>query len=410
MRAEDDKVRPVRELAPELRAIYDLARSAQGAHEVHDLLDRICRSVADTFGFERTGISRYVLETNEVQLITAHGLALDRVRDLPSALDEWPYLRRALETRDLVMIADVRTDAAMPAGVPEEYGVISVLALPLISKDRCFGFLSADRGGRPFALDEGSEAVLRTMGVMAASFLEQALLHQEMQHLDQLKTTFIALASHELRTPASAIYGISSTLERRGDELDHEQLVELRKALYVQSERMRSLVDQLLDLSRLEAKATKIAPQPLQVRSRVESLVQTVAPDRSADVQIDIPDDLEAVADANAFDRIVSNLITNAFRYGNPPVILSAAQQDRHFRLAVEDRGRGVSAEFVPQLFERFSRSHASMAHSEGAGLGLSIAQSYAHAHGGELLYEPAEPTGARFELVLPRPQAEKPL
>jgi signal transduction histidine kinase len=69
-----------------------------------------------------------------------------------------------------------------------------------------------------------------------------------------------------------------------------------------------------------------------------------------------------------------------------------------------------VSTEFVPQLFERFSRSHASMAHSEGAGLGLSIAQSYAHAHGGELLYEPAEPTGARFELVLPRPQAEKPL
>src|SRR5918911_1073044 len=252
MRAEDDNVRPVRELAPELRAIYDLARSAQGAHEVHDLLQRICTSVADTFGFERTGISRYVPETNEVQLVTAHGLALDeRVRDLPSSLDEWPYLRRALETRDLVMIADVRTDAAMPAGVPEEYGVVSVLALPLISKDRCLGFLSADRGGRPFTLDEGSEAVLRTMGVMAASFLEQALLHQEMRHLDQLKTNFIALASHELRAPASAIYGISSTLERRGDELDRDQLVELRKALYVQSERMRSLVDQLLDLSRL---------------------------------------------------------------------------------------------------------------------------------------------------------------
>ena len=108
--------------------------------------------------------------------------------------------------------------------------------------------------------------------------------------------------------------------------------------------------------------------------------------------------------DPNAFDRIVSNLIVNATRYGAAPIEISAEQRDRHFRLRVEDHGHGVPAEFVPQLFERFTRSSsAGAARTEGAGLGLAIAKSYAQAHGGDLLYEDASPHGARFELVLPR-------
>ena len=115
-----------------------------------------------------------------------------------------------------------------------------------------------------------------------------------------------------------------------------------------------------------------------------------------------MPAELETFADLDAFDRIVSNLITNAFRYGDPPVRIQAEQQDRHFRLAVEDSGEGVNPEFVPHLFERFTRSDESKQAAEGAGLGLSIAQSFARAHGGDLIYKPVEPNGARFELVLP--------
>ncbi len=106
--------------------------------------------------------------------------------------------------------------------------------------------------------------------------------------------------------------------------------------------------------------------------------------------------------DRNALDRIVSNLVTNAFRYGQPPVIVHAEQSDRHFRLTVEDRGQGVLAEFVPDLFERFTRAEGTRHSAGGSGLGLAIARSYARAHGGDLLYEDAAPHGARFQLVLP--------
>ena len=127
-----------------------------------------------------------------------------------------------------------------------------------------------------------------------------------------------------------------------------------------------------------------------------------VAGERAGEVTIAVPSGLEALVDQDAFDRIVSNLIVNATRYGAPPIEISAEQRDRHFRLTVTDHGHGVPAEFVPQLFERFTRSGASRERGEGAGLGLAIAKSYAQSHGGDLLYEELRPHGARFQLVLP--------
>jgi signal transduction histidine kinase len=268
----------------------------------------------------------------------------------------------------------------------------------------------------PYAPFFGSEEfdLLGSLGTFALLAVERTRLfaHERearlaLEEADELKSQFIALASHELRTPAAVIHGLAQTLHMRGDELSASQVERLRETLHAQTDRMRRLVDQLLDLSRLEAGGIKIDPEPFWVRSRIEELVLTVASERTGEVTIDVPPDLEAVADPNAFDRIVSNLIVNALRYGSPPVSIVAEQRDRHFRLTVEDRGAGVAPEFVPQLFERFTRSDAPGRESpgrEGAGLGLAIAKSYAHAHGGDLLYEQATPRGARFRLVLPRP------
>jgi signal transduction histidine kinase len=132
-----------------------------------------------------------------------------------------------------------------------------------------------------------------------------------------------------------------------------------------------------------------------------------VAGERATEIDIAVPPDLQTVVDSDAFDRVVSNLIVNALRYGEAPVTVYAEQPDRYFRLSVEDRGTGVPREFIPQLFERFTRDRKSQDRSAGAGLGLAIALSYAQAHGGELLYEEAEPHGARFKLVLPAKRPE---
>jgi signal transduction histidine kinase len=311
-------------------------------------------------------------------------------------------MKQALETGEAVVSAGVRRERAIPRDVAAQFGTGALMTLPLISQGRCLGFLSADRGGAPLELDESALAGLTTIGVLAASFLERALVHEELLRVDRLKSNFIALASHELRAPAAVVYGISATLRLRGHELPEEQLEELRDALHEQSERFYRLVEQLLDLSRLEARSIRIEPKRFGVRRMLEELVLAYASERSPEVEVDVPPDLEARADPEAFERIVGNLIGNAMRYGDPPIRVTAEQRDRHFRVAIEDRGRGVPPEFAPHLFERFTRGYQSGERARGAGLGLSIAQSYAQAHGGKLIYEPAKPTGARFELVLP--------
>ena len=264
----------------------------------------------------------------------------------------------------------------------------------------------------PFFGDE-EFATLRTLGALAQLALDRArLFNQEqdarlaLEQADELKSNFVALAAHELRTPVAVIHGVIETIDRRGPELAAGQRAQLDETLRAQTVRLKLLVEQLLDLSRLDAHAVAIDPQRFAVRPRVEEIVSIAAGERARDVVVDVPGDLEATIDPAAFDRILSNLVTNALRYGKPPVTVFARQGDGRLEVAVEDRGEGVPSEFVPALFERFSRSDAARPRGPGTGLGLAIARSYAEAHQGRLRYRHAEPHGARFEVVLPAEQA----
>ena len=260
----------------------------------------------------------------------------------------------------------------------------------------------------PFFGDE-ELATLRTLGSLTELALDRARLFSQeqaarraLEEADELKMNFVALAAHELRTPAAVIHGVVETLERRADQLEEEQRADLEQMLRVQAGGLKSLVEQLLDLSRLDAHAVAIAPTRLAVRQRVEEVVELIAGTRVGEVEIDVPPDLEAIVDPDAFDRIISNLVANALRYGQSPIRVTAERENGRLQVAVEDCGDGVPQEFVPRLFERFSRSDPSRRRAGGTGLGLAIAHSYAQAHRGELRYRDAQPHGARFELVLP--------
>ena len=389
----------MRELTPELRALYDLARdAAQGGIGADELLERVCVATVDSLGFERCGVGRFDPETKEITPVVAHGARLDEAPTV--SLDEQPLLQLALERGEAVL-ADARGSEGLAPALTEQFGVGTVLVVPLLAEGHCLGFLAADRGGAPFDLDKSALDLMTTIGAFGAALLHRAIESTELENVNEIARNFIALASHELRTPAAVVHGIASTLHLRGDLLDPEQLTQLRATLYQQTDRLRRLVDQLLDLSRLEANAISISVTNFPVRRRVEELVLMLAGDNASEIELRIDPSLETVADPEAFDRIVSNLLTNALRYGSPPVLVDARQTDRHFRLAVEDRGEGVAGDFVPHLFERFARGDPGRG-AGGSGLGLSIAKSYARAQGGDLLYGEASPSGARFELVLP--------
>ena len=377
------------ETVPDSRHGLDIVErvslAGRGGVTAADFLDDVCAEMADEFDCDSVTALRYDTEAEEVLQVASAGRGA-RDRAHPQPIASVALLAEALENGSLVLqsVGDVT----------------SAFALPLISGGQCLGFLSGTRGiaglrARP------DEDALETVGVVVATLLENANVRDDIQHRNVLKSEFIALAVHELRNPLSGIYGIAVTLNEREDRLTKAQIHALRQTLVEQAIRMRNLAEQLLDLSRVDLGAIRISPERLRLRRKIEELVRPLADSLPGTVKIAVPPELEVVVDPVALDRMLSNLIANSLRHGEPPVMVTAEQRDRHLRLAVEDRGRGVPGEFVPRLFQRFARSEPTGV-GDGSGLGLTIAQAYARAHGGEIVYEQAEPHGARFEVVLP--------
>ena len=369
-----------------LDAVQRISVAGRGGAKASAFLEDVCDAVAEAFEFDSVAAVRYEAEAEGVGDVAFAGAAPADHADFEPAAS-LSLLAGARETQQLVLLS---------AG-----DVTTAFALPLISGDRCLAVLHGTREAT-VSPDETDLDDLASVGVVAATLLEDALAREEMNAYDMLKSEFVALAAHELRNPLTSIYGISVTLSERGDELADSQRLMLQDALREQTIRTRNLVEQLLDLSRLDLQAVQISPVSLRLRPKIEELVRPIADAQLNAVTIAVPPDLEAVVDPAALDRMLSNLVANSLRHGKPPITISADRQDRHLRLAVEDRGEGVPREFVPRLFDRFARSPEARRRGDGSGLGLAIAQAYARAHGGEIVYEPAVPHGARFEVVIP--------
>lgn len=212
---------------------------------------------------------------------------------------------------------------------------------------------------------------------------------------------FVALAAHELRTPATAVYGVLETLAERWRELDAGARDELLARGVEQGERLRRLLEELLDLSRLEAGALGVEPREVALGPALAEIAGSVLA-TSEGVAIDVPDGLVATVDPTVLERVVSNLVVNASRHGVPPIRVEARLEEGQLRVAVEDAGPGVPPELEETLFDSFARGGDSAGH----GLGLAIARAYARAHGGDLTYVPRE-AGARFELSIPQQTRE---
>jgi signal transduction histidine kinase len=302
--------------------------------------------------------------------------------------------RIAAEGQPIVLEDVGRADIYNP--LLREKGIKSLLGAPLLARGNPIGVVHVGTL-QPRKFTPEDVHLLQLVAERAGLVIERSRVHEDILRLDQLKLDFVAIASHELRTPATSVYGIVATLRERGDSLPAAQREQLQEVLWEQADRLRQLIEQLLDLSRLDARAHIIDPRRLSVRTVVDDVVAALARHRPADVIVDVDSELDAVLDPVAFDRAFSNLLSNALRHGAPPVLVTAERRDRHLRVSVEDAGPGVPEELVPRLFDRFERGDD----APGSGLGLAIAKAYAHAHGGDIVYD-AGTRGARFLLVIP--------
>jgi signal transduction histidine kinase len=309
------------------------------------------------------------------------------------------FAGRIAAARRPVVLDDVdHADVLNP--VLREKGIKSLAGVPLITHDEVLGVVHVGTLTPRLFTPEDVE-LLEVVAQRAAVAIDRSLAHEQVLRLTELQRDFISLAAHELRTPVTTVYGLAATLARR--DLPAETEKELRETLYRQSERMSRLVEQLLDMSRLDAASIEVSPELVALKPELEAIVRLSAAGREREVLIETPGTDDVVVDRSVLERVVGNLVTNALRHGAPPIRLVARQTDTHLRIVVEDNGEGVDPQFVPHLFDRFRRSEHARQAGTGAGLGLTIARAHARAHGGDVLYHAADGEGAMFELVIPR-------
>ncbi|HEY5660709.1 MAG TPA: GAF domain-containing sensor histidine kinase [Gaiellaceae bacterium] len=376
-----------------LQAVTDAALAHLGLDE---LLDELLTRIRDALEADTSALLMLDTEREELVARAAKGLEeeVERGTRIPYGKG---FAGRIAATRDIVMIEDVDHSYVLNP-ILHEKGVKSLLGAPLLVGDKVLGVVHVGTlTPRIFSADDAD--LLRVVSARAAIAIDRALAYDEVVRLTELQREFVSLAAHELRTPAATVYGLAATLAHR--QLAPEMVEQLQQTLHEQAERMSRLVEQLLDMSRLDAAAIRVDPEPLALRSELQHIVHATALGREHLVEIDAPD-TTVVADRAVLERVIGNLLTNALRYGAEPIRIVAHETESQLCISVRDSGTGIDPDFVPQLFDRFQRSDAARQSGTGAGLGLSIARLYARAHGGDLVYEPEGDSGARFDLVLP--------
>lgn len=221
------------------------------------------------------------------------------------------------------------------------------------------------------------------------------------KRVEEFRSRFVANAAHELRTPISGVMGFAEMLRDR-DRLSPEQVDQCVEALNRSSERLYGLVQNLLDLSRLDEGRLTFTLQAVGLEAAVRLAVATNPP-RGKNVQIAIPEDLEVLADPERLQQVLGNLLTNAYQYGGSRIDIEAKTQADEASVSVADDGPGIPPDFAAYLFEPFRRGMEAEGRP-GSGLGLSIVRSLVEAFGGGIHYEPNQPRGARFIMRLRQP------
>ncbi|MEJ8547556.1 ATP-binding protein [Brevibacillus borstelensis] len=226
--------------------------------------------------------------------------------------------------------------------------------------------------------------------------------------VDRLKNDLISLASHEFKTPITSIKGSIETLLRSDAKWDEEFKQELLEGVHEDIRRIQELVNDWLDISKIDAGAMGIQREPIRVAKIVEKAVGRLRTAQHSETQLDadIREDLPAVfADKLRIEQVLVNLFTNAIRYNDqlPRIRISADADEEFVHIRVEDNGIGIHAEHLDKIFDRFYRVDVSATRrTGGTGLGLAICKGIMEAHGGMITVQSKTGEGSAFTVSLP--------
>ena len=319
----------------------------------------------------------------------------------------------------LPIVAGANEAVPVHAGDPDgvaQLGLRSLVAAPIVSRGQVRGVLVTASAGSP-ALGEGETRLAMAIAERAGPALENAALWADLQEqvrreqrAQRAKDDFLSIVSHELRTPLTSIQGYSQLLENRmRDSAGPKELSQIH-TIRTQVTRMRRLVEDLLDVSRIDRRGlVSIEPAPLDLAAELrEAAARTEREHPERTITVRAPDSLPIQADRDRIGQVLTNLLDNAVKYSpaGGPVTVTADARGSGVEVTVADEGIGLTPEQAERIFERFYQANdgAGARRPGGLGLGLYITRAIVLAHGCEISAEPNPAgRGTLIRLRLPR-------
>jgi GAF domain-containing protein len=403
----------------ELRALGEVSQAVNSTLDLETVLNTIVAKAVQLSNTQAGVIYVFDEVDQALRVRATYGLndeLVSAIRDQPAGASD--ALRRAIQDRQPLEIEDIRDEPPSPVReIALRAGFRARLVVPLVGADRVVGALVIRRK-QPGKFPTSTIELLQTFAAQSVLAIQNARLFQEiedksrqLQLASENKSQFVSSMSHELRTPLNAIIGLTEMMVKNAARFGTKKAQEPLQRVNRAGTHLLGLINQVLDLSKIEAGKLELNPQTVQLAPLIKEVIGTagqLAEQNKNRLVVDVQENLGALTvDAMRLKQILLNLLSNACKFTKAGEVKLAARKvsngSNFVQFAVSDTGIGMTAEQQAKLFEEFSQADATTAQKfGGTGLGLAITRKLARMMGGDVTVTSEPGRGSVFTVRLP--------
>jgi signal transduction histidine kinase len=379
------------------------------------LLQTVTHLTKDRFALYHVAI--FLLQESKLRLTAGTLLPKGSLaRNMPpeiNILEQQSMVARCARAREPIVVNDVSQESGLMVH-PTLPLTRSELAIPLIVGDQVLGVLDL-QSESPNRFAEDDVRIHTTLAAQVAVALQNAMLYadqlkttERLREVDRLKSEFLASMSHELRTPLNSIIGFADVLLEGIDGSLNDRMSEDVTLIRDSGRHLRSLIGEMLDMSKIEAGVMELYYEEIDVPSLAQEILantRTLAKGKSLDIRLELDPSLEKIfADRTRLTQILLNLMGNAVKFTEGgSITLSLEDRNGNLLASIRDTGIGIRQEDIPVIFEQFRQVDGSLTRKAGGtGLGVPISRSLVELHGGEMWVESEPGVGSTFLFTIP--------
>ena len=408
----EQEVKQLKEAVEELKVLNEIAVSARRATDVDQMLNIIVQKSILALDAEQGSILLVTKNQNDpftTYIRRDDSSKLQRTYHIGSNITGWVLLNK-----EPLIIENLATDKRFDASDQEKKEIHSVLCVPMWFEGKIMGIMMVVNKKNGTKFQENDLTLLSIISVQASQLIKNLQLQEEtfkkrketekLQELDRIKTDFFTDISHEFRTPLTLILG---PMEKLMSQTQIDNVQEQYNLIYKNARKLLSLINQLLDLSSIDAGKMNLEIEYADLINFIRGILasfQLLAENKNIKLEFNSTIDiLETFFDKDKIEKIISNLLSNALKFSNNGgnITISISKIEEDVNIIVSDNGIGISPEDLKNVFNRFYKAESSPI-QEGTGIGLALVKELVELHHGSITVKSELNKGTRFDIKLP--------